>query len=210
LSFEVQHGIAPDDPALSSLAHGDLYPIWQHINHKTFSAAYPLLTMLMFRAAAWLNPTPFFFKIIMTLFDVAMMVVLVRARSYPPPKDISVIVATLNEAGSIGQCLTSLQNRTSLREVIVADGGSTDKTCEIAASYGARIIRSQKGRGFQIKAATEAARGDMMLIVHADCIIKKGMFSKRIENLKAKPHAVGGACGCNLKSRASPCALRHG
>jgi predicted membrane-bound dolichyl-phosphate-mannose-protein mannosyltransferase len=58
------------------LAHGELYPIWQHINHKTFSAAYPPLSMLMFRVAAWVNPTPVFFKIIMILFDVGLIVVL--------------------------------------------------------------------------------------------------------------------------------------
>jgi rSAM/selenodomain-associated transferase 2 len=120
---------------------------------------------------------------------------IVEKRPASPPEDISVIVPVLNEARHLDRCLSLLNDRTALKEIIVADGGSTDGTCEIAERHGARLIQSQKGRGIQIKAATEVAGGDILLILHADCEVRRGMFSKLIETLKANPHVVGGACG---------------
>jgi len=73
-----------------------------------------------------------------------------KDRFFSAPHNISVIIPTLNEAGSISRCLTSLQNHSALKEVIIADGGSTDKTREIAVDGGARVVESQKGRGLQI------------------------------------------------------------
>ncbi len=438
---------APNDPALSNLAHGELYPIWQPINHKEFSAAYPPLTMLIFRALAGLNPDPFFFKIVMVLFDLGVMIILARIirlrrlpikqlllyacnplvivfiageghldvvhiffiflgillifsrreitgflslglaavskyfallavpflityqsrkkwiavllplllylpyldaggvlfssliffgagmhyndslfalirflfgdsayqgglifflfclswiflfvhdrlrsaylafccllvflptvhpwymvlmapfmvffpskawmylqaavvftfpvmaidyrtgvfdeihwlklleygpfyallgwgifrdgylfrdKSYPPPQDISVIIPTLNESERIGPCLTVLKGRPAVKEIIVADGGSTDNTRQIALEYGARVVQSQKGRGFQIKAGLQAASGDVFLILHADCIAKKGLFSNVIRTLAANPHSAGGACGMEFEKK---------
>lgn len=69
---------APIDPALTEVAQGDLHSIWQNINHKEFSAAYPALTLLMFRFLAWLNPDPIFFKIAMVLIDIGVMIVLAQ------------------------------------------------------------------------------------------------------------------------------------
>ena len=39
---------SPDDPALSGIAHGDLSPVWQQINHQEFPAAYPPLSLLFY------------------------------------------------------------------------------------------------------------------------------------------------------------------
>ncbi len=51
---------------------------------------------------------------------------------------VSVIVVTRNEEKRIGKCLSCLRGYS---EVFVVDSGSTDKTCEIADSYGARLFR---------------------------------------------------------------------
>jgi rSAM/selenodomain-associated transferase 2 len=122
-------------------------------------------------------------------------------RSYSPPKNISIIIPALNESRSIGPCLAALKHRTALKEIIVADGGSTDDTREIALNYGARVIRSQKGRGFQIKAGLDEAGGDVILVLHADCIARPGLFSKVIKSLSDNPDAVGGACGMEFKQK---------
>ena len=49
---------------------GEIYHIWQQINHPDFSAAYPPLILLLFRLLAGVNPEPFFFKAVMIAFDI--------------------------------------------------------------------------------------------------------------------------------------------
>jgi rSAM/selenodomain-associated transferase 2 len=66
----------PLSPALAKVARGDLYAIWQQINHPEFSAAYPPVALLFFRFFVWLNPDPFFFKAVMVGFDIGVMIVL--------------------------------------------------------------------------------------------------------------------------------------
>ena len=59
------------------------------------------------------------------------------------PAPLSVIIPTLNAAGDLPLCLESLLPGLEaglIREVIVADGGSTDATAAIADACGARVI----------------------------------------------------------------------
>ncbi len=67
---------SPLDPALAEIARGDLHMIWQQINHPDFTAAYPPVTMLVFRILAWIHPDPFLFKTVMVGFDIGVMVIL--------------------------------------------------------------------------------------------------------------------------------------
>ncbi|MGE3779667.1 MAG: TIGR04283 family arsenosugar biosynthesis glycosyltransferase, partial [Pirellulaceae bacterium] len=53
-------------------------------------------------------------------------------------------------------------------EVIVADGGSTDPTRDLAVDGGARTIVSEPGRARQQNAGARVARGDVLLFLHAD------------------------------------------
>jgi rSAM/selenodomain-associated transferase 2 len=52
--------------------------------------------------------------------------------------------------------------------VIIADGGSSDGTTELAAARGARVVSAPRGRGRQLAAGVSASRGDWLLVVHAD------------------------------------------
>ena len=124
---------------------------------------------------------------------------LFRDNKYAKPESLSVIIPTLNEAEILGRCLTSLQNRSRLREVIIADAGSTDDTCEIAKRLGARVMHGRKGRGLQIKSAIDLACGDVILILHADCIARKGLFAKILNRLAENTHVAGGACGMSFE-----------
>ncbi|MGZ8096522.1 MAG: glycosyltransferase, partial [Methylosarcina sp.] len=58
----------------------------------------------------------------------------------------SVIVPTLNEEHSILACLSALQALRDRCEIIVVDGGSSDKTRIIAEDWADRLILSEKGR----------------------------------------------------------------
>ena len=51
-------------------------------------------------------------------------------------------------------------------EVIVSDGGSTDRTREIAARFGARVLEAPSGRGNCLNFGAKHARGDVLLFLH--------------------------------------------
>ncbi|MEP6574657.1 MAG: TIGR04283 family arsenosugar biosynthesis glycosyltransferase [Gemmatimonadota bacterium] len=56
-------------------------------------------------------------------------------------------------------------------EIIVADGGSRDGTCDVAIGGGCTVISTSPGRGIQLAAGVRAARGEWLLIIHADARI---------------------------------------
>lgn len=80
---------------------------------------------------------------------------------------LTTIIITKNEEEMIGDCLISVKDLAD--EIIVVDTGSTDKTNEVAKSFGARIVRS-KGKNYSDYRNTglKAAQGDWILYVDAD------------------------------------------
>jgi rSAM/selenodomain-associated transferase 2 len=89
------------------------------------------------------------------------------AARQPPP--LSIIVPTLNEAGTIVETLGSLAAlRARGVEVIVVDGGSTDGTPNLAAPLADRVVSAPRGRASQQNAGAAAASGDVLLFLHAD------------------------------------------
>src|SRR5438132_12625845 len=82
---------------------------------------------------------------------------------------ISVIVPTLGEAIRIRGTLEALAPlRAGGHEVIIADGGSSDGTRELAAALCDRVVASARGRGLQMNAGARAAAGDAFLFLHAE------------------------------------------
>ena len=105
---------------------------------------------------------------------------------------ISVIIPTLNEASRIGALLAALGAETCPHEVIMVDGGSTDGTVDIAAASGARVLKTQPGRGRQLVAGIEAASGDILFFLHADSAFPAGGLARISELMAADAEAVGG------------------
>jgi rSAM/selenodomain-associated transferase 2/rSAM/selenodomain-associated transferase 1 len=83
-----------------------------------------------------------------------------------PPK-ISVIIPALNEEKQVGGAVQSAMEGFNV-ETIVADGGSGDRTREIAAQAGAKVIASAPGRALQMNMGAQQATGDLFLFLHAD------------------------------------------
>jgi rSAM/selenodomain-associated transferase 2 len=82
---------------------------------------------------------------------------------------LSVIVPVWNEAVVISAFLQSLQPlRAEGHEVIVADGGSTDGTQDLARLGCDQLVSAELGRSAQMNAGAAVARGDMLLFLHAD------------------------------------------
>ncbi len=93
---------------------------------------------------------------------------------------ISVIIPTLNAQAALGVALTSLMeglDRGLIREVIVSDGGSQDGTGLVAQAWGAEIVQGAPSRGGQLRKGCAAARGDWLLILHADTQLAPGWSS---------------------------------
>jgi glycosyltransferase involved in cell wall biosynthesis len=88
---------------------------------------------------------------------------------------ISVIIPTLNEEGYIGSLLHELHEQTvKPYEIIVVDGGSTDKTTKIVSSFNdTLLIRSKKSVASQRNIGAKTARGDILVFLDADDRVKK-------------------------------------
>lgn len=87
---------------------------------------------------------------------------------------ISVVIPALNAEARLSACLGALVAATVkglVREVIIVDGGSTDRTVAIADGYGARVLTAAPGRGEQLGVGASAARSDWLLFLHADTVL---------------------------------------
>lgn len=117
---------------------------------------------------------------------------------------ISVIIPALNEEMHLARCIDSLRAEGFSEEIIVVDGGSIDRTKEIASGYhGVRLLESAKGRGTQMNSGSSVATGDILLFLHADTILDHGWAEELCALLKI-PSFVGGAfsfCIDNPSSR---------
>ena len=82
------------------------------------------------------------------------------------PLPVSALIPTLNAAASLPATLAALRGQ--VKEIIIADGGSSDGTVALAEAAGARVIIGPGGRGPQLRAAAEAATQPWLLALHAD------------------------------------------
>ncbi len=90
---------------------------------------------------------------------------------------ITVVIPTYDSAHLIGPCLTSLVTAAVdglVREVVLADGGSTDGTLDIAEDCGARIVAAGDDVGARLAAACERPRGDWLMLLEPDAILPEG------------------------------------
>src|SRR5262249_7755907 len=84
---------------------------------------------------------------------------------------LSVVIITFNEELNIRRTLASVQPLVAdgKGEIIVVDSGSTDRTVEIAKSFGAKIFLEEwKGFATQKNSAIDKATGDWILSLDAD------------------------------------------
>ena len=116
---------------------------------------------------------------------------------------LSIIIPTLNEEQVLGKALVRLEDHknSELIEVIVVDGGSSDTTLAIAKEAGCRTIFSPRGRGRQMNAGVTAARGEVLLFLHADTLLPDN-FSQRILNAVCLPSFAAGAFSLAIASPA--------
>src|SRR5450755_3004846 len=85
--------------------------------------------------------------------------------------NLSVVIITVNEEANISRTLASVQPLVAegKGEIIVIDSGSTDRTVELAKSFGAKVfVEEWKGYAAQKNSAIDKATGDWILSLDAD------------------------------------------
>ncbi|MCQ4922565.1 TIGR04283 family arsenosugar biosynthesis glycosyltransferase [Tissierella carlieri] len=85
---------------------------------------------------------------------------------------VSIIVPVLNEEKTIKENLENLTKIEGNKEIIVVDGGSCDKTVDIAKKY-AIVINSTRGRARQMNTGAKIANGNILWFVHSDSKLDK-------------------------------------
>jgi rSAM/selenodomain-associated transferase 2 len=112
---------------------------------------------------------------------------------------ISVVIPTLDAEEDLGRTLAALVPAAVeglVREVIVVDGGSHDRTLEIADHAGAEIMKSEPGRGIQLRAGAARTRFPWLLFLHADTVLETGwerdahQMIERVETGRLEPRAA--------------------
>lgn len=80
---------------------------------------------------------------------------------------IAAIIPTKNEESCIAAAIASAR-AAGASEIVIGDGGSSDRTVEIATRSGASIVRSANVRAIQMNDAARATSSEILLFLHAD------------------------------------------
>ncbi len=109
---------------------------------------------------------------------------------------ISVLIPTLNASKVLENCLKSINTQNYPKEkieIVVADGGSTDATLEIARKYEAKIVENKLKTGEAGKAcALKASTGEFVALIDSDNILPtENWFNEMVDPLLKHSEAVG-------------------
>ncbi len=86
---------------------------------------------------------------------------------------VSIIIPVLNEEKHIQRLLERLcvGGNGQIADLLVVDGGSKDRTVELATQAGACVLRAPKrGRSVQMNYGAAASTGELLYFVHADTL----------------------------------------
>jgi glycosyltransferase involved in cell wall biosynthesis len=122
---------------------------------------------------------------------------------------VSVVIPCLNEEENIEACVSSalqaMQDARIPGEVVVADNDSEDRSAELAAAAGARVVHEpRRGYGSAYLAGFAAARGEYIVMADADLTYDFGEIPRFVEHLDAGAQMVMGDRMKNIHPGAMP------
>jgi glycosyltransferase involved in cell wall biosynthesis len=106
---------------------------------------------------------------------------------------VSVVIATFNSAKYLDKVLEAIRNQSVDQqqiEILVVDGGSSDRTLEIATRFGCKIVNNPKTEPVYAKyiGACEAQGKYIVYIDHDEVLTNRNSFKKRIELIESRPN----------------------
>ncbi len=104
---------------------------------------------------------------------------------------ISIIMPVLNEAKSLRNTIAQLQ-LSDTEELIVVDGGSSDNTISIAREFTDKVYESETGRAHVMNYGAAKADGEILLFLHADCVLPDKGFDMIRESISKNKITAGG------------------
>lgn len=111
---------------------------------------------------------------------------------------VSVIIPTLNEESNLPMAIRTLADRPDV-ELIVVDGGSDDRTVEVARHFTPYVFVAQRGRARQMNIGARHATGDILLFLRADTFVLPAAIDEIPRRLIAEG-AVAGAFDLTIDS----------
>jgi len=86
--------------------------------------------------------------------------------------NISIIIPTLNEEKNLDVLLSRITNNkrlsASIKEIIVVDGYSKDKTVQVARKHSGKVLFDSKGKGSALRKGMRVAKGEIIIMMDAD------------------------------------------
>ena len=103
---------------------------------------------------------------------------------------VCIIIPTINEAETIGRVIDEIPSQAMEEagyevEVMVIDGGSTDRTRQIAEERGARVVvEPRRGKGRAMRTALDIPRADFIFMLDGDYTYPPGYIAQMLELLR--------------------------
>ena len=111
--------------------------------------------------------------------------------------NISVVIPVLNEEKTVATALRAILPLQPF-EILVVDGGSSDRTPEICGSFGVKLLTSGRGRARQMNCGARQASGEILLFLHADTRLPESALDD-IESALGDQHCPGGRFDVELE-----------
>lgn len=110
------------------------------------------------------------------------------------PAPLSIIVPTLNAENQLPGLLIDLMEGVEtglIRDLVIVDGGSSDRTVHIAHETGANLVETKAGRGHQLRMGAGEAKAVWLLFLHADSRLSNNWTAAVSRHLVEHPDVAG-------------------
>jgi len=104
---------------------------------------------------------------------------------------ISIIIPTINEANNLPLLLSDLSTIHQEGEILIIDGGSEDRTIDIANIYGAKVYKTkERNRGLQLDMGAKNSKGEWLIFLHSDTRLTYNWYTKVKSVLKGNKNFI--------------------